>query len=158
MNNLQAFIKNSKNVRRLLRSIKSERCEICPAKTFCKKYTKSGDCSDKFTAWALAEHKPRKKKKTIPFSTTGYILRNREGTVVCVFPDTETMEANVPYGKHFNEEMNRKTYPPPWSLQEVTVFTATEHNPVIQTLIHQARSVQPTSDMDLAVAVLNRVQ
>lgn len=57
MNNLQAFVKNEKNVRRLIRSMGNDDCNQCPAFTFCKKYRKSDDYSDAFVAWALTEHK-----------------------------------------------------------------------------------------------------
>ena len=60
MNNLQAFVKNEKNVRRLISSMANDDCNVCPAFKFCKKYTKSDDCGDAFVAWALTEKKEKK--------------------------------------------------------------------------------------------------
>ena len=42
MNNLQAFVKNEKNVRRLISSMANDDCNICPAFKFCKKIHKIG--------------------------------------------------------------------------------------------------------------------
>ena len=64
MNRLQKFAQSEKNVHRLIRSIMNEDCDECPAYKFCKKYTKSDDCSDAFVAWALTEVKSKKPKAT----------------------------------------------------------------------------------------------
>lgn len=60
MNNLQAFVKNEKNVRRLIQTLGGDICDICPAFKFCKKYEESEDCGDAFVAWALTEKKEKK--------------------------------------------------------------------------------------------------
>lgn len=62
MNNLQAFVKNEKNIRRLMRVLATDECEECPAFKFCKKYTESDDCGDAFVAWALTEKKEKKSR------------------------------------------------------------------------------------------------
>lgn len=60
MNNIQNFAKNESNVRRLIRALANDDCEICPAYRFCKqdasrKQPRYEDCSDAFVAWALKE-------------------------------------------------------------------------------------------------------
>lgn len=62
MNNLQAFAKNEKNIRRLISSMANDDCNICPAFKFCKKYEESEDCGDAFVAWALTEKKEKKSR------------------------------------------------------------------------------------------------
>lgn len=62
MNNIQAFTRNEKNIRRLIYTMTQDDCETCPAFSFCKKDAKRKipryeDCSDSFVAWAMAEKK-----------------------------------------------------------------------------------------------------
>ena len=59
MNRIQKFVKNEKNIRRLMRVFATDECKECPAFKFCKRYNKSDDCSDAFVAWALTEVKLR---------------------------------------------------------------------------------------------------
>lgn len=59
MNRIQKFVKNEKNIRRLMRVFATDECEECPAFKFCKRYKESEDCSDAFVAWALTEVKSR---------------------------------------------------------------------------------------------------
>lgn len=62
MNNLQHFVRNAKNISRLIESIMNENCNTCPAKSFChadgrRKEQKYETCSDAFIAWSLKEKK-----------------------------------------------------------------------------------------------------
>ena len=71
MNNLQYFVRNAKNISRLIESIMNENCETCPAKAFCyadgrRIEQKYETCSDAFIAWSLKEKKTRSKKNAEP--------------------------------------------------------------------------------------------
>lgn len=71
MNNLQYFVRNAKNISRLIESIMNENCDTCPAKAFCyadgrRKEQKYETCSDAFIAWSLKEKKTRSKKTAEP--------------------------------------------------------------------------------------------
>ena len=62
MNNLQHFVRNAKNISRLIESVMNENCNTCPAKSFCyadgrRKEQKYETCSDAFIAWSLKEKK-----------------------------------------------------------------------------------------------------
>lgn len=68
MNNLQAFVKDEKNIRKLLgamidvRSIGNGECGNCPCFSFCRSHPGfSDDCDDIFVAWALSENTNGKK-------------------------------------------------------------------------------------------------
>ena len=71
MNNLQYFVRNAKNISRLIESIMNENCETCPSKAFCNAdgrriEPKYETCSDAFIAWSLKEKKTRSKKNVEP--------------------------------------------------------------------------------------------
>ena len=62
MNNLQYFVRNAKNISRLIESVMNENCKTSPAKSFCyadgrRKEPKYETCSDAFIAWSLKEKK-----------------------------------------------------------------------------------------------------
>jgi hypothetical protein len=66
MNNLQYFVRNEKNIHRLIYVLGSDDCEVCPAHSFCLADGKMAepkyeDCGDAFVAWAMKEKKTRRK-------------------------------------------------------------------------------------------------
>lgn len=76
---------------------------------------------------ANTEHKPWKK---------AYILRGKYGGIIGVFPDKETLEANIPYGspREFEERIGRQLEPS-YRIEEVPLFLDNKRNPLIQQLI-----------------------
>lgn len=66
MNNLQYFVRNEKNIHRLIYVLGSDDCNACPAHSFCladgkRAEPKYEDCGDAFVAWAMKEKKTRSK-------------------------------------------------------------------------------------------------
>ena len=69
MNYLQAFAKDEKHIRQLIRALGNDECSNeCPAFSYCKKHKMKDDCSDAyedcadaFTHWAMREKPVRKK-------------------------------------------------------------------------------------------------
>ena len=61
MNYLQAFAKDEKHIRQLIRAMSNDDCNECPAFSYCKKHKMNDDCSDAFTHWAMREKPVRKK-------------------------------------------------------------------------------------------------
>jgi hypothetical protein len=66
MNNLQYFVRNEKNIHRLIYVLGRDDCEVCPAHSFCladgkRAVPKYEDCGDAFVAWAMKEKKTRSK-------------------------------------------------------------------------------------------------
>lgn len=71
MNNLQYFVRNEKNIHRLIYVLGSDDCNACPAHSFCladgkRAEPKYEDCGDAFVAWAMKEKKARRKKNHEP--------------------------------------------------------------------------------------------
>ena len=71
MNNLQYFVRNEKNIHRLIYVLGSDDCKACPAHSFCladgkRAEPKYEDCGDAFVAWAMKEKKTRRKKNPEP--------------------------------------------------------------------------------------------
>ena len=71
MNNLQYFVRNEKNIHRLIYVLGSDDCNACPAHSFCladgkRVEPKYEDCGDAFVAWAMKEKKTRRKKNPEP--------------------------------------------------------------------------------------------
>lgn len=71
MNNLQYFVRNEKNIHRLIYVLGSDDCDVCPAHSFCltdgkRAEPKYEDCGDAFVAWAMKEKKTRNKKTAEP--------------------------------------------------------------------------------------------
>lgn len=71
MNNLQYFVRNEKNIHRLIYVLGSDDCEVCPAHSFCladgkRAEPKYEDCGDAFVAWAMREKKTRRKNNVEP--------------------------------------------------------------------------------------------
>ena len=61
MNYLQAFAKDEKHIRQLIRAMSNDDCNECPAFSYCRKHKMNDDCSDAFTHWAMREKPVRKK-------------------------------------------------------------------------------------------------
>jgi len=71
MNNLQYFVRNEKNIRRLIYVLATDDCKACPVHSFCladgkRAEPKYDDCGDAFVAWSLKEKKTRSKKTAEP--------------------------------------------------------------------------------------------
>lgn len=65
-----------------------------------------------------------------------YILRGKYGGIIGVFPDKETLEANIPYGSmlEFEERIGRQLEPT-YRIEEVTMFVSKKRDSLIQQLI-----------------------
>ena len=61
MNYLQAFAKDEKHIRQLIRVMGNDDCKECPARSYCRTHKMNDDCSDAFTHWAMREKPVRKK-------------------------------------------------------------------------------------------------
>ena len=62
MNYLQAFVKDEKHIRQLIRALGNDECnKECPAFSYCQKHKMKDDCSEAFTHWAMREKPVRKK-------------------------------------------------------------------------------------------------
>lgn len=75
-----------------------------------------------------------------------YILRGKYGGIIGVFPDKETLEANIPYGSmlDFEERIGRQLEPT-YRIEEVTMFVSKKRDSLIQQLIDYCKfSVDPS--------------
>lgn len=65
-----------------------------------------------------------------------YILRGKYGGIIGVFPDRETLEANIPYGSmlEFEERIGRQLEPA-YRIEEIPMFVSKKRDSLIQQLI-----------------------